>query len=176
MYKPFLLICIFALTHISAFSQNEPDNYSFFKAFVTNDKKQILLVKWEGEWEIAGERYNQNFSISAFLDKMGSDMGIKLANKKLRGLFTFHYPNRPNPTLMHYYQATYASGTLRTPPDCSEIKWFSLKDALQVIPYPAMKMIAEAITGKPEAVFGGAFKPSSDQRQVEVLEKMYELN
>ena len=176
MYKSVLLACVFVLANTGVFSQNKSDNYSFFKLFVTDDKNRILLVKWEGDWEIAGERYNQNLSISTFLDKMGTDMGIKLRDKKLRGLFTFHYPNRPNPTLMHYYQATCVSGMLKTPPDCAEIKWFSVKDALQVIPYPAMKMIVEAMSGKPKAVFGGAFKPSGDQRQVEVLEKIYELD
>ena len=64
---------------------------------------------------------------------MEADMGITLRDRKLRGLFTFHSVDRPNPTLMQYYQARYVSGDLKTPPD-TDIRWFSYREALQVIP------------------------------------------
>jgi len=48
------LILILTFITCSLFGQDKKDNYSFFKLYVTNEKDEVLLVKWDGQWEIAG--------------------------------------------------------------------------------------------------------------------------
>jgi hypothetical protein len=71
------LILVLTFITYSLFGQEKKDNYSFFKLYVTNDKDEVLLVKWDGQWEIAGSKYNESLSIKDFLNKMASDMGVK---------------------------------------------------------------------------------------------------
>jgi hypothetical protein len=104
-------------------SQDKIDNYSFMKLYVTNNKGQVLLLGGGSEWEITGARYNDTISIHEFVNWMGKRMGIKIKNIRLRGLLTFNYTWRANPTLMHYYTAEYESGDLVLPEGCDGIKW-----------------------------------------------------
>lgn len=143
-----------------------------------NDKGEIFLVKWENEWEVPGRRYKGNFTVNQFVENMGKYHKNSLEHITLGGLFTFHYTYRDKPTLMHYYKAT-----VKTP---SEIKtdaagWFTLEEALRVIPYSEMRHILEKLfdpssMGK---VWGGAFtiyKGESGQRTSQILERLAPLN
>lgn len=89
----------------------------------------MLLVQWNGEWEIAGERYNAPVSIKGFLDGMARDMGITIREPKLSGMYIQRWRGVPYLTMMHYYQAKYAEGQLQIPPDCTDIRWFSHEKA-----------------------------------------------
>lgn len=134
-----------------------------------------MLVKWNGAWEIPGTRYNIPSTIAAFADTLALEHGIKVDHKKLNGLFTFKYENRPALTIMQYYTAQYKSGKLKVPESCEDIAWFTVKEALTIIPYPEMKLIVEKITGNPQKLWGAAVKKSGNN-EVKFTEDFYELN
>jgi len=172
------LICLVITSNL--YSQNtKVDNYSFFKLYVTNDKGEVLLVKWEGQWEIAGNRYNESFSIKEFVKKMGKEMGIEIKDTKLCGLFTQRWDGQNLTTIMHYYKATFASGTIKPPSDCTDIKWFSFDEALKVIPYEIMTSMMKQIKKNPGKVIGADFeryKDSNNVNQHRTIEDFYVMN
>ena len=171
-----------AMTILSQLSvaQQSPDNYSFFKILVTNDKNEILLVKWENEWEVMGERYNKGISVLNYVDTLAQSMGIKVKNVKLAALFTQRPITRSNLTLFHYYTAKYVNGTIHPPADCTDIKWFSYEEALKVIPYEIMKSVVVNIQKNKGKVIGANFETSVDPQTkktiVNVKEDFYPLN
>ncbi len=178
--KKFLLIVLFLIcVKTVGQSQVVPANYSFFKLIVTNSKNEILLVKWEDSWEIQGRKYKGNYSLHEFIESMGEGVGVKFKNLKLRGLFTFHFKGFTRPTLMHYYHALYKSGDLKIPESCSDIKWFSLADAMKVIEYEDMKAIMKQLKGN-DKVWGGALeitpKSENNERMFKKIDDFYELN
>ena len=126
------LTLVLTLIIFCAFGQDKKDNYSFFKLYVTNEKGQVLLVKWEGQWEIAGGKYNESMSIREFLNKMATDMGIMIEEPKLCVIFTQKWQGNNPPTIMHYYKAKYSEGDLKVPSDCTDIKWFNFDDAIKI--------------------------------------------
>lgn len=175
------LIIIFLLlgfvTH--AESQKKIDNYSFMKLYVTNDKGEVLLLGGGDSWEITGARYNDSLSVREFVNWMGERMGIKINNIRLRGLLTFHYIGRSNPTLMHYYTAEYESGNLVLPEGCEGIKWVNKSETLKLIPYEEMNKIIERIEDC-DCLFGGSFRiekdPKTKKRISKMIEPFYRLN
>jgi len=167
------------LFNTTSFAQGTIDNYSFFKLYVVNDKDEILLVKWNNEWEVMGERYNQGLTIPKFVDTLAQSMGIKISQVKLAALFTQRPASRPNLTIMHYFTARYKEGTIKPPADCSDIKWFKYEDAMKVIPYEIMKNVIGQIKKHPGKVVSAAFETTTDQKNittVKVLEEFHTLN
>lgn len=133
-----------------------------------------MLVKWKGAWEIPGTRYNQPVTIAQFVDTLAAEHGIAVQHKKLNGMFTFQYETRSTLTIMQYYTAKYKSGILQVPESCEDIGWFTVKEALAIIPYQEMKQILAKITSKPKALWGAAIKKYGDNR-VAFIEGFYEL-
>jgi|WetSurMetagenome_2_1015567.scaffolds.fasta_scaffold282271_1 hypothetical protein len=170
-----ILICSFLTSN----GQNKVDNYSFMKLYVTNDEGGVLLLGSKDSWEITGARYNDTISILEFVNWMGQRMGIKITNIKLRGLLTFHYSYRTNPTLMHYYTADYKSGDLVLPEGCDEIKWVKKNEIQKLIPFEEMNMIIQKINDC-DYLFGGSFWITKDsitqKRYSKVIEPFYRLN
>lgn len=172
------ILLLFSL--LKFFSQviNAQFSSSFFKLCVYNEKDEILLVKWEGEWEVVGNRFNQDMSISEFLEFMSLTMGIETDNWELRAIFTNHLPS-PHPTIMHYYSARYVSGEITPPEDCTNIGWFRKDEAMEVIPYPIMKEILNAIHENPKTLItakGRVYLDKNGVRQEEMIEKPHALN
>lgn len=170
----FLFACFMQIN-----AQEKVNNYSFMKLYVTNDKGETLLLGGGNSWEITGARYNDTLSIREFVNWMGFRMGIKLMNIKLRGLLTFHYTERSNPTLMHYYTAEYESGNLVLPEGCEDIKWVSRNESAKLIPFEEMNTIIDKIN-ECDYLFGGSFRiyrdPVTGKRYSKVIEPLYRLN
>jgi ADP-ribose pyrophosphatase YjhB (NUDIX family) len=178
--KTILFLAIVCTFGVQSVAQNKVDNYSFFKLYVTNSQGEVLLVKFDNQWEIVGDRYNQGMTVSAFIKYLANDMGIEVKDVKLAALYTQRPETRSNPTLMHYYTATYVSGTIKTPAECTDIRWFKPADALAAIPYEIMKSVMVKIKENPGKVLGAAFEtsidPSSKQTKVKVVEDFSFLN
>ncbi len=173
------LILVFTIMTCSLFGQEKKDNYSFFKLYVTNEKDEVLLVKWDGQWEIAGDKYNESLSIKEFLNKMAGDMGVKIVDPKLCGMFTQKWQGNNPPTIMHYYKAKYFGGDLKIPADCTDIKWFSFDEAIKTIPYEVMTSMMKQIKGNPGKVIGAAFERYKDENnatQYKTIEDFYIMN
>lgn len=176
--KLIFIICIFGIIW-EVKSQDKTDNYSFIKLYVTNDRHEVLLVGGGDTWEITGARYNDTISIHDFLNWMGQRMGIQIKKIRLRGLFTFHYAWKKNPTLMHYYTAEYESGELIIPEGCEGIKWVNRNEVQSLIPYKEMNEIINKIN-ECDYLLGGSvrvYKDSlSNKRTSKMTEEFYQLN
>ena len=177
--KKLLLIIILLGFILSGKSQTKIDNYSFMKLYVTNDHGEVLLLGGKDSFEITGARYNDSLTVKEFVDWMGERMGIKIKNIRLRGLLTFHYAWRSNPTLMHYYTAEYESGELILPEGCEEIKWMNKSETSKLIPFQEMNEIIWKIN-ECDYLFGGSFRiekdPKTKKRSSKVMEPFYRLN
>ena len=179
MMKRMIFLMLFIGIYTLSFGQSKTDNYSFFKLIVTNEQGEILLVGSNEELEVTGSRYNDTLSIKEFNNWMGDRMGIKIKNIRLRGLLTFHYDWRSNPTLMHYYTAEYESGELVLPEGCEKIEWVDIKKTADFISYDEMNRIIQKIN-ECEYLFGGSFRiwkdPITEKRKSEFIEPFYRLN
>ena len=141
------------------------ENYSFMKLLIENDKEEILLVKWEGEWELPGEKFNKPIPINSFLIEMAETTGATIENPILFGLYTQKWRNADYLTLMHYYMAKYKSGDIKIPPDCTDIRWFSQEEALSRIPYENMKFMIKWKEKHPGKIASAAFEKFRDENK-----------
>ncbi|MEM6298678.1 MAG: hypothetical protein AAF740_08335 [Bacteroidota bacterium] len=171
-----LLLLSFCSTRISL-GQNK-GNPHFFKLLVTNEADQVLLIEWDGAWELPGARYTTLQSLSVFLDTMAATRGITVDDKRLNALVTFHHDIRELPTMMFYFTASYSSGELQAPPWEESIGWVSWEEAYQRIPYPEMVYLMKAIRKQPDKLLGGAFRIVYEwekRTDFEILEPLYPL-
>lgn len=87
---------------------------------------------------------------------------------------SLEYENRPTLTIMYYYTSLYEKGKLTIPESCEDIGWFTIENALAIIPYEEMKLIVSIITTSTNNLWGGAIKKSSDNK-IQFIEDFYEL-
>ncbi|MFP2997499.1 hypothetical protein ABN763_16395 [Spongiivirga sp. MCCC 1A20706] len=176
--KRYLVLLLIAITF--SCSSQKVANYSFFKLLVTNHENEIMLVEWDGAWEIPGKKYSGERTVKEFVSAMALKHGIRVDNIKLNALITFHYDNRPNPTLMQYYTATLTDGNLKVPASCSDIRWIGSNESFKLIPYPEMVQIMKKVISKPNVLWGGAFditrKTTNSPRNSKVKEALHILN
>ena len=151
------LYFVFILITTSVVVGQNKGNSHFFKLLVFNKSQEVLLIKFDGSWEIPGARYDTNTTIPEFIAGMAKDHGIAIKNLKLAALATFHHEVRDYPTMMFYYRATHFSGNLKNPSWGQEVKWFSLDDAYKLIPYQEMNYIIKTIVSE-KRILTGAFK------------------
>ena len=145
-----LLVLFFPMTLLG---QNK-GNPHFFKLLAFNQNQEILLINFDGSWEIPGSRYDENSTIPKFIDSMAEDHGIKVNGTKLSALVTFHHETRKLPTMMFYYRSNYESGELVTPSWGKDVRWFSLEEAYKVIPYQEMNYIIKSIVSENRLLTG----------------------
>lgn len=170
-----VLLCSFSV------QAQKKGNRNFFKLYVLNDKKEVMLIKFQGEWEIPGAAYAASSPISVFLDTIGMQHGITIDSKHLAAQITFHHQTRENPVIMLYYTARYKEGTLKTPGWGEEMKWVPLAEAYHMIPYPEMVAIMKKIDESKGTVWGGAITITYDMETkkrtgYQVMEDFYKLN
>ena len=156
-FLKFIPIVIFIVLG-STKSYAQQKNFSYFKLCVTNEKNEILLVKYKGIWELAGKKYVDTRTISEFTSFMAEEMGVNFKELRLRGLFTFYYNEATNPILFNYYSAKYKSGDLTVPPGCTDIAWFSLEEALKTIPFETMRLILDKMFEQESYVWGASMR------------------
>ena len=170
-----IALCSFLLS-TNSYSQ---ENYSFMKLMIKNQKDEILLVKWDNEWELPGAKFNEPKSIKTFLEDLAKTTGVEMTNHQLFGLYTQRWKGVDYLTLMHYYKATYVSGKLKTPSDCTDIGWFSFEESLEKIPYDNMKFMIRWENENPGKVASAAFERYKDQNnttQYETIEDWGAIN
>ena len=171
----FVIFILFVNTN-TGYSQ---ENYSFMKLLIENDKEEILLVKWDGEWELPGDKFNEAKSISIFLEGIAETVGVGIEDHKLFGLYTQKWRGVNYLTLMHYYKADYVTGDLKIPSDCTDVRWFSKSDALQKIPYDNMKFMIKWLDDNPGKIASTSFERFKDANKKTVYfqkEEWHSLN
>jgi len=173
-----LIVFIIVLGLTKSYAQQK--NFSYFKLCVTNEKNEILLVKYKGIWELAGKKYVDPRTISEFTSFMAEELGVTFKELRLRGLFTFYYNKATNPILFNYYSAKYKSGKLTVPPGCTDIAWFSLEGALKIIPFETMRLILDKMFEQESYVWGASMriykKAGSIDNKVTLEEEFYPLS
>ena len=169
-----LLFSFFILFLLSFKLASQQKNFSYFKLCITNKKNEILLVKYNDIWELAGKKYVDPRTIKEFTGFMAKEMGVEFKDLRLRGLFSFYYNEAKHPILFNYYSAKYKSGKLKVPPGCTDIKWFSLKDALKIIPFKTMTLILDKMFHKKRYTWGASmriFKEANSTKNDVVMEE-----
>ena len=153
-----LVLCTFTFSTQSTAQQN---NYSHFKLTITNASDEILLVKYKGIWELPGKKYiDSKNSIREFTGLMAEEMGVTFNDLRLRGLFTIYKNDVTIPVIFNYYSGSYKLGDLKVPPGCTDVAWFSLDEALDVIPIKHMKMILKKMFESKSCVWGASMHVS----------------
>lgn len=155
-------------------------NPSYFKLYVYNDADEVLLVKYKGAWELAGRSYDSPEGIRAVVTHMASEMGAEIDAIRLRALVPIYYNEGKQPIIFNYYSAHYREGALEVPPGCDDIRWFTVKEALQTIPFKAMTTIMEAMNEEKSYLWGGGLRVRKEkgalENTVEVVEEFYRLH
>ena len=139
-------------------SYAQQKNFSYFKLVVTNEKEEMLLVQYKGIWELPGKKYIDTRTISQFTAFMSEELGVIHEDLRLRGLFSFYYNEAKNPILFNYYSSKYKSGTIIAPSDCTDIAWFSIEEALKIIPFETMRLVLGKMYKQKGYVWGASMR------------------
>ena len=145
---------------------------SFIKLYVKNPANQILLGKWQNEWELPGLPWDRGKSLRQELNAIAKEHGLKLSSFRLGALITRHWNTKPEPLLMHYYECRVECNDYHLPNDgTTQMAWFTPKDAQQAIPFEFMKLIMLGIDKHPEQTLAGAHCYYKDKNSSEILSK-----
>jgi hypothetical protein len=177
--KGIVLATAFTLLLIPAYCQ-QPAIINRFKLLITNSKKEILLVKWKGNWEVPGAAYGDSTEIkpiNAFLDDLAKEFGLSPNEKKLAGIFTYYMNDRKYPMIFSYYSLKVNQDKLNITGDIEDAKWASPKEALKTISYANSIAIIQKIQSSPKILWGGSFRLYPSQGwKYETIEDFYKLN
>jgi len=180
-FKFLLLFClVLSLGTYAQKKDKSTDNYTYIKLFITNAEGKILLLKWDNDWEVPGARYNAPYTISRFIDTLCHEDGINVTNVKLSGMYTVESEGQKKYAIMQYYSGTTTSTSQRVPAGCADIRWFTIDEALKLIPFEDMKMMVKKISEDRQAVWGAAIYKYKDKNTrlpvIEWREPFYKLN
>lgn len=156
LIKGILILFLIIVSANKNYAQQK--NFSYFKLCVTNDKDDMLLVKYKGIWELPGKKYVDPRSLSEFTSFMSEELGVVHNELRLRGLFTFYYNEATHPILFNYYSAKYESGDLTVPPGCTDIAWFSIEEAQSIIPFETMRLVLGKMYEQKSYVWGASMR------------------
>lgn len=146
---------------------------------VINDNNEILLVNHQDKWEPAGRKYDSPETIKIVLKEMGAEMGVEIENPSLRAIIGNYYEDSKYPIMFNYVTAQYKSGDIQAPPGCKDAKWYTIEDAIAIIPFEGMRMVLTQIfiEGQPEQTWGGAMRikqvPNSINKTATIMEDFY---
>jgi metallo-beta-lactamase class B len=156
------------------------------KALFQNDRDEVLLTfdDHRQAWEVPGTTHQGRATLRDLMDTVAQEIGITYGEYRIGGLFTYHNPQSGTTIVRPYYRARfrrYINSKGFT--DGTKTKWFSLREAKKVIPYPASVRIVEKLLRDPARVWGGAFEeygytsPMTDPGAVKfrIIEDFYQL-
>lgn len=180
---------LFVLTTNNTLSaQTKADSISivFPKVLVINEKKQVLLVydKNRKAYEVPSMgTIDGPISYRSYIDTTAKDMGIEYKNLKMGGLFTYIFPNEYSTYIRPYFVIKFIKYSNNVGLADHSYKWFSYKDAIEEIPYPASSMIVEKILYHPKVIWGATFEEYGYTNPVDkskikfrILEGFFKLN
>ena len=156
----FIFVCFFAL---KIFSQTAADSISptFPKVLFINEKKEVLLTYDNNRkaYEVISYGFIEgSIDFNKYIDTLAKDIGVTYSSYRLGGLFTYIFPNSYNTFIRPYFVVNVNGYVNKTAVSDTSYKWFSLKDALQEIKYPASAKIAETILKNPKQVWSATFE------------------
>ena len=186
--NPLLLLTLIFITSHSAFAQTKADSISiiFPKVLLINDQKQVLLsfdnIRKAYEVPSMGT-IDGPISYTSYVDAAAKDMGVTYKHLRLGGMFTYIFPKSYSTYIRPYFVIKFTGYISGTQLADSSYKWFSYKDAVKEIPYPASAMIVEKILSQPKIVWGASFEEYGYTNPVDrskitfrILENFFKLN
>ncbi len=138
----------------------EPVNQAVLRLTVVKDGDKILMRKTPYGWMTPAVYFKEPQSIQEVIDEMAGSYGVQISGIGLRGLFTYTFDFKPTTDMRQLYVANYVRGTLVSPSKNEEVYWMSMEEALGKLgaTVPALKEMTKQILGKPDKVWGGAFR------------------
>jgi len=154
-------------------------NRNYFKLCILNEKNEMMLVEYKNIWEPIGGGYNSTLNMEDYVKKLAMTANVKAKDIRLRGLFSVYYNKSKQPIVYHYYTARYTSGEIKTPEDCTGVKWVNLDEARKIMAYEEMVAIYEKILEN-NNLWGGTYRITKDNekgtREFEKLVEFFKLN
>jgi hypothetical protein len=175
-------------TTAQIYGQTAADSISmvFPKVLVINDQKQVLLYydNRRQAYEVPSMgTLDGPISYTSYVDATAKDMGIEYKNLRMGGLFTYIYPIEYSTYIRPYFVIQFDGYTNDTGLSDTLYKWFSYKEAIHEIPYPASSIIVEKILSNPKVVWGATFEEygytnpvDRSKIQFNILEDFFKLN
>ena len=173
-----LLITLFTHSYaIGQHDENQKDNYTIKRLIVSNDKNELIVVKYGGKWHVPALRYNQSESYQDALYNLAKAMGIEITQPKIAGIFSFTYGYLNQAALRMFYVTNYQSGSLQTKAGWDDIKWVSKSEFLKLKDQNVYDYMASKIIEDGSAVWGGAFHLYKESEEVKynITEPFYKL-
>ncbi len=174
---PFLFV-FFAAFQVYAENATNP-NRNYFKIYILNEQNEILLVEYKNIWEPIGGSYNTTLSMEDYVRKLAMTANVQASEIRLRGLFSVCYNKGNQPVVYHYYTVRYGSGEIKTPGDCTGVKWANLEEARNIMAYDEMVMVYEKILEN-DNLWGGSYRITKDAergtRKVDMIVDFFKLN
>jgi hypothetical protein len=156
----FLFTCLFTL---KLFSQTAADSISptFPKVVFVNKNKEILLTYDDNRkaYEVISYGFIEGpIDFNKYIDTLAKDIGIIYTSYRLGGLFTYIFPNSYSTFIRPYFVVSVDGFVNKKGVSDTTCKWFTLKDALYEIKYPASAKIVEKILTNPKQVWSATFE------------------
>ena len=153
----------------------------FTDYLISNSEGELLVAKVENTnfWVTPGLYQNNEQTIRQGLDSIAMTYGLEIDNIKLKGSFVLKRDlnGEISSSLRNVYTANLTGGEQNKPKGIEEIRWLSMKQALELITFPHINIMIEQIMNKPDQIWGGTlmqFK-EDDIWKVKVLEDFYTL-
>jgi hypothetical protein len=175
------IIIVFVILYaFQAYAQNTTNpNRNYFKIYILNEQNEILLVEYKKIWEPIGGSYSSTLSMEDYVNELSMTANVQANDIRLRGLFSAYYNKSKQPIVYHYYTVRYKSGEIKTPGDCTGVKWASLDEARKIMAYDEMLLIYEKILEN-DNLWGGSYRITKDAekgtRKVDMIVDFFKLN
>lgn len=188
--KQFLVLVIsvsvISVANLSAQTAADSISVVFPKVLAVKNKKEVLL--YYDARRLAYEvpsigTLDGPVSYKAYVDSAAKDIGITYKNLRLGGIFTYIYPNEYSTYIRPYFVIQYTGQLDANQIIDSSYKWVPIKEAIELIPYPASSMIVEHILEHPRVVWGATFEEYGYTNPVDtskikfrIIENFFQLN
>ena len=156
LYLALILVFVFDFS-FGQDTEKPLDNYTIKRLLVCNDNDELLVVKYNGRWNVPALRYNQRESINQALYNLAKDMGIVITAPKVGGIFSFTYGFNDRAALRMFYVTTYKSGTIKTKLKWDAIKWIHKDDFMRMKDEDVYSLMAAKVVEDTSTLWGGAF-------------------
>ncbi len=122
-------------------------------------------------------------SIKSYIDSAAKEIGITYKSFRLGGIFTYIFPDKYRTFIRPYFVVQFRDYFNGHNFVDTSYKWFSLANAIKLIPYPASSKIVEQILLQPQSVWAATFEEYGYTNPIDTtkikfrfIEHFYKLN
>lgn len=176
--KTLFIIAVTLLAN-NLFGQTDAEIKIFHRLVVLDAEDNIMVVKVENAnvWVTPGFYQTQDQTIQNGLKNLASSYGIEFSQANLNGVFLLQRDinGKRSTSLRNVYTVRHTSGTIEKPTGIDEVRWVSVDEATELITFPHISVMVQAIMDQPARVRGGTLRQfkEDDRWQVEIIEAFY---